>query len=128
MLPSRLYASTSEKNFPSPIRLPLPLAISNRVYLFFLHAIINLCPPSVNVSTETPSSNARTSLCTQSIPYFFFPHRPFHYAPSNVPTTIHFGDMDINRAMDKNGSSRCFLAKNGCTLKTIAAESVVGRI
>ena len=31
-------------------------------------------------------------------------------------------------AMAKNGSSRCFLAKNGCTLKTIAAESVVGRI
>ena len=33
-----------------------------------------------------------------------------------------------NRAMAKNGSSRCFLAKNGCTLKTIAAESVVGHI
>ena len=32
------------------------------------------------------------------------------------------------RAMTKNGSSRCFLAKNGCTLKTIAAESIVGRI
>ena len=32
------------------------------------------------------------------------------------------------RVMAKNGSSRCFLAKNGCTLKTIAAESVVGRI
>ena len=31
------------------------------------------------------------------------------------------------RAMAKNGSSRCFLAKNGCTLKTIVAESV-GRI
>ena len=31
-------------------------------------------------------------------------------------------------AMAKNGSSRCFLAKNGCTLKTIAAESFVGRI
>ena len=35
---------------------------------------------------------------------------------------------EINRAMAKNGSSRCFLAKNGCTLKAIAAESVVGRI
>ena len=33
-----------------------------------------------------------------------------------------------NRAMAKNGSSRCFLAKNGCTLKIIAAGSVVGRI
>ena len=30
--------------------------------------------------------------------------------------------------MAKNGRSRCFLAKNGYTLKTIAAESVVGRI
>ena len=30
--------------------------------------------------------------------------------------------------MAKNGSLRCFLAKNLCTLKTIAAESVVGRI
>ena len=38
-------------------------------------------------------------------------------------------ELDKNlRAMAKNGSSRCFLAKNGCTLKTIAAESVVGRI
>ena len=35
---------------------------------------------------------------------------------------------DANRAMAKNGSSWCFLAKNGCTLKTIATESVVGRI
>ena len=32
------------------------------------------------------------------------------------------------RAMAKNRSSRCFLAKNGFTLKTMAAESVVGRI
>ena len=31
-------------------------------------------------------------------------------------------------AVAKNRSSRCFLAKNGCTLKTVAAESVVGRI
>ena len=39
---------------------------------------------------------------------------------------------ELNRicfwAMAKNGSSRCFLAKNECTLKKIAAESVVGRI
>ena len=38
------------------------------------------------------------------------------------------GGSKTKRAMTKNGSSRCFLAKNGCTLKTIAAESVVSRI
>ena len=31
-------------------------------------------------------------------------------------------------AMAKNGSSRCVLAKNGCTLKTIAAASVERKI
>ena len=38
------------------------------------------------------------------------------------------GGHNKKRAMAKNGSSRCFSAKNECTLKTIAAESVVGRI
>ena len=36
--------------------------------------------------------------------------------------------VDKKWAMAKNGSFRCFLAKNGCTLKTIAVETVVGRI
>ena len=35
---------------------------------------------------------------------------------------------NLIRSMAKNGSSRCFLAKKRCTLKAIAAESVVGRI
>ena len=39
------------------------------------------------------------------------------------PKSVFLGGIK-NRAMAKTGSSRCFLAKNGCTLKTIAAESV----
>ena len=45
-----------------------------------------------------------------------------------MATFLFWHGFDKARAMAKNWSSRCFLAKNGCTLKTIAAESVVGRI
>ena len=48
--------------------------------------------------------------------------------PSKTVITVKFNQFMFFGAMAKNESSRCFLAKNGCTLKTIATESVVGRI
>ena len=64
---------------------------------------MNLHPPSVTVSTHTSAfnaiafqspdnmSNARMSLCTQSVHSFSFPPRPLCTAPSRFPTTICFG-------------------------------------
>ena len=68
----------------------------------FLHVTINLCPPSVMVSTHTSASNAvafqssavptaRTSTCTQSFHYFSFLPRPLRTAPSRFQNTILFG-------------------------------------
>ena len=58
-----------------------------------LHAAMNLRPPTVAASTQTSvfnaivfqslvMSNARMSLCTQSVHYFSFPPRPLRTAPS----------------------------------------------
>ena len=45
---------------------------------------------------------------------------PFFYRKPHV--------YDFGGAMARNGTTRCFSAKDGSTLKTIAAESFVGRI
>ena len=69
---------------------------------YFLHATMNLRPPSVTVSTYTsifnavafqpPAMlNARMSLCTQSVHSFSLPPRPPRTAPSRFPNTIRFG-------------------------------------
>ena len=83
--------------------LILILAMSSRVYLsHFLHAAVNLCPPSVTVSNHTSASNVvafkslavpnvRMSLCMQSVHSFSFPPRPLRNAPSRFPNTIRFG-------------------------------------
>ena len=62
---------------------------------------MNLCPPSVTVSTHTSASNAaafqfhtmpntQMLLCTQSIHSFSFLPRPLCTAPSRFPNTIRF--------------------------------------
>ena len=69
---------------------------------YFLHAAMNLRPPSATVSTHTSAFNAvvfqspampdaRMSLCTQSVHSFSFPPRPLRTAPSRFPKTIRFG-------------------------------------
>ena len=69
---------------------------------YFLHAAMNLPSPSVTISTHTSvsnavdfqspvMSNARMSLCTQSVHSFSFPPRPLCNAPSRIPNTAHFG-------------------------------------
>ena len=63
---------------------------------------MNVRPSSVTVSTRTSAlnaaafhysvmSNARMSLCTQSVHSFSFPPRPLRTAPSRFPNTIRFG-------------------------------------
>ena len=62
----------------------------------FLHAAMNLRPPSATVSTHTSATNAvafqsctmpnaQMSLCTQSVHSFSFPPRPLRTAPSRFP-------------------------------------------
>ena len=83
--------------------LSLLLAMSGRVFLFFLHAAMNLRPPFVTASTQTLAfaaivsqspvmPNARMSLCTQSVHSFSFPPRPLRTAPSRFPNMIRFGN------------------------------------
>ena len=94
-----------DDNFSQSRCLFLLLAMSNRVYStsFFLHAAMNLRPPSVTVSTHTSASNAvvfqspampnaRMPLCKQSVHSFSFPPRPLRTAPSRFPNTIPFGN------------------------------------
>ena len=69
---------------------------------YFLHAAMNLHPPSVTVSSQTSvfinavafqfpvMSNARMSPCTQSVHSVFFPPRPLRIAPSRFLITIRF--------------------------------------
>ena len=95
-------ASVNDHNFSR--LLPLfswrSLAVSTS---YFLHAAINLRPPSVTVSTHTPASNivasqssampnTRISLCTQSVHSFSFPTRSLRNATSRFPNMICFGN------------------------------------
>ena len=69
----------------------------------FLHATMNLRPPSVTASTQTSAfnaivfqspvmPNARMSLYTQSVHSFSFPPHPVRTAPSRFPNMIRFGN------------------------------------
>ena len=71
---------------------------------YFLHAAMNLCPPSATVSIHTSAfsavafqsstmPNARMSLCTQSLHSLSFPPRPLRTAPSRFPKAIRFGNQ-----------------------------------
>ena len=89
-------------SFPVSLLLSFLLAMSSASTSYFLHAAMNLCPPSVTVSTHTSAfdavafqspamPNARMSLWTQSVHSFSFPPRPLRNAPSRFPKTIRFG-------------------------------------
>ena len=71
------------------------------VYLFLLHATMNLRLPSLAISThilafnavafQSPVMlNARMPLCTQSVHSFSFPSRPLCTVPSRFLNTIRF--------------------------------------
>ena len=89
--------------FPASLSLSSPGDVWPRTSnSSFLHAAMNLRPPSVTASTLTSASNTVTfqppvmpnawiSLCTQSVHFFYFPPRPLRTAPSRFPNTIRFG-------------------------------------
>ena len=98
---SQFYTHVCDNKVPSLVASLFPwrcLAASTS----FLHAAINLRPPSVTVSTHTSAfkavafqspamPNVRMSLCTQSVHSFSFPPRPLRTAPSRFPKAIRFG-------------------------------------
>ena len=101
-LRKKLYASVCDNNFPSLVASLFSWRYLAASTSSFLHAAINLRPPSATVSTQTSAfnavplqspamPNARMSPCTQSVHYFSFPPRPLRTAPSRFPNTIRFG-------------------------------------
>ena len=99
----RFYALVYDNDFPSLVASVCSCRCLTASTSSFLHAAINLRPPSVTVSTHISASNAaafhppampnvRTSLCTQSVHSFFFLPRPLRTAPSRFPRTILFGN------------------------------------
>ena len=99
----RFFASAYDNKFPSLVAsffLRRYLAVSTS---YFFLAAINSHPLFVTISTHTSAYNAvafqsptlrndRTSLCTQSVHSFSFPHRPLCTAPSRFPNMIRFGN------------------------------------
>ena len=93
-----------DNNLPSLVCVSLLLRGFSRVFLLFPQRGHKLPPLSVvTISTHTPASNtiafqppamsnARTSLCTESIHFFSFPPGRLCTAPSRFPNTIHFGN------------------------------------
>ena len=87
------YASVCDCNFPSLVAYLFSWRCLAASSSYFLHAAMNLRPPSVAASTQTSAFNAivfrspvmlnaRTSLCTQSVHSFSFPPRPLRTPPS----------------------------------------------
>ena len=99
----RFYASVYATNFPSLVASLFSWRSLAASTSSFLHATINLHPPSVTASTHTSASNAitfqppavpnaRMSLCTQSVHSFSLPPRPLRTAPSSFLNMICFGN------------------------------------
>ena len=91
-----------DNNFPSLVASLFSWRYLAASTSSFLHAAMNLRPPSVTVSTHTSAfnavafqfpgmPNARMSLYTQSAHYFSFPSCPLRTAPSRFTNTICFG-------------------------------------
>ena len=98
----KFYTPVCDNKFPSLVASLFSWRCLAASTSSFLHAAMNLRPPSVTVSTHTSAfkavafqspamPNARMSLWTQSVNYFSFPPRPLRTAPSRFPKTIHFG-------------------------------------
>ena len=99
---AKFYASVWYNKFPSLVASLFFWRCLAASTFYFLHAAMNLRPPSVTVSTHTSAfntvafqfpavPNARMSLYTQSVHSFSFPPRPLRTAPSRFPKTIRFG-------------------------------------
>ena len=100
---AKFYASVCDCNFPSLVASLFFWRCLAASSSSFLHAAMNLRPPSVTASTQTSAfnaiafqspvmPNARMSLCTQSVHSFSFPPRPLRTTPSRFPNMIRFGN------------------------------------
>ena len=102
ILRAKFYASVCDNNFPSFLASLFSWRCLAASSFYFLHAVMNLRPPSVTASTHTSAfnaiafqppvmPNARMSLCSQSVHSFSFPPHPLRTAPSRFPNMIRFG-------------------------------------
>ena len=98
----RFYASAYDNNSPSLVASVFSLQCLAAFTSTFLHAAVNLYPPSATFSIHTSAfnpvasqssamTNARTLLCTQSAHYFSLP------APSSPHCTIKVSEHDSLR-------------------------------
>ena len=104
---TRPIMGVASQNSTLPFAIPSPSLVASLLSWrclaastsSFLHAAINLRPPSVTVSIHTSAfnavafqspvmPNARMSLWTQSVHSFSFPPRPLRTAPSRFPKMI----------------------------------------
>ena len=122
---AKLY--TPDNKFPSLVASLFSWRCLAACASSFLHAAMNLRPPSVTVSTHTSAfnavafqspamPNARMSLWTQSVHSFSFPPRPLLAAPSKFPKTIRFGAAYLEERPRPLKSSRSQRRINALTL------------
>ena len=97
---AKFYTPVYDNKFPSLVAFLFSWRCLATSTSSFLHAAMNLHPPSVTVSTHTSAfnavvlqspamPNARISLWAKSV--HSFPRRPLRTAPSKFPKTIRFG-------------------------------------
>ena len=94
---ARFYASVCDNDFPIIAASLFSWRCLAASTSSFLHAAMNLRPPSATLSTHHTSAssavafqspampNARVLLFTQSVHFFSFPPRPLRTAPSRFP-------------------------------------------
>ena len=100
-LRAKFYTPVCDNKFPSLVAFLFSYRYLAASISSFLHAAMNLRPPSVTISTHTSAfnavayihmPNARMSLWKQPVHSFSFPPRPLRIAPSRLPKTIRFGN------------------------------------
>ena len=119
----RLYAFVYDYNFPSLVASLFSRRYPVESTYYFLHAAINLCPPSVANPTHTLASNvvvvfhspvmpdARTLLYSQSIYSFSFSPRPLRTAPPSFLNTIPFGSHPLLIRISVSAHKKSLLAR-----------------
>ena len=132
--PEKFYAPVCDNKFPSLVASLFSWRCLAASTSSFLHAAMNLRPPSVTASTHSSAfsavafqsptmPNARMSLWTQSVHSFSFPPRPLRTAPSRFSKTIRFGSRPplIRRGVPSHKSILV------CNIVSILSHRVISR-
>ena len=142
--PIRLHLVTRKERYssqhPNPAqqeRLWMMPSISTLITCKTLHC----CAPSItstqkktiNQPTNQPTSNPQNPGANNGIRKDFAGFARVIKFPKPCPGSLKFAQLlhmplRYNWVMTKNGSFRCFFGRKRVYLKTIAAESVLGRI